>query len=150
MTGHVAFPGLPGFTASAAILPARILAFSGTTAPTVAHATSAASRIVGVSPPATKYPTDSREDNGNAFNSGDQVSPLSVNGTIVKVQLGATVSTLLTPLTAGAAGVAVPLTIAVGTVNNYQWQVGYALQTGASGELIDVLLDVRPHAQFAS
>ncbi len=150
MTGTLAFPGLPGFTASAAILPGRIVAFSGTTAPTVAHAVNSGSRILGVTPNATKYPTDSREDNGNAFNVGDMVSILGVRGTIAKVELGAAVTALLTPLTATANGRAAPLTIAVGTVNTYQWQLGYALQVGAIGELIDVLIDIIPHAAFAS
>jgi len=144
-------PFLPTVTAASAILPARIVAFSGTTTNVCAHASSSASRILGVSPPATKFSTRSREDaSGYAFETGDPVAYYGVPYTKAKVELGGTITNLLTPLTATTAGKAVALTVATGTVNTYQWQLGYALNAGVSGDLIDVWLDIRPFAAFAS
>lgn len=144
-------PTTPQVTASAAILPARIIAFSGTTSPTAAHATSSASRILGVTPPATKWATRSKEDTaGNAYETGDVVGYCGLPFTVCKVQLGGTVTNLLQPLTATAAGKAVVLTIVSGAINTLQWQVGYNLEGGVTDELIDILLDVRPHAAFVS
>lgn len=151
MDSYAFAPFLPPVTASANMLPARIIAFSGTTALTAAHASAATSRILGVTPPATKFPTDSREDaNGYAFETGDPVSYYGLPFTKCKVQLGGSITDYLTPLTATTAGKAVALTVGTGTAGTYNWQLGYALGVGSADELIDVWLDIRPFVLYAS
>ena len=145
MSLHALASFLPTLEAASAIYPARIVAFSGTTTNVCAAASGATSRIVGVTPPATKFPTGSREDaSGYAFEAGDPVSYYGLPFTICKVELGGTITNLLTQLTATTAGKAVELTVGTGTAGVINWQLGYALQAGVSGDLIDVWLDIRP------
>ncbi len=151
MSAQALAPFLPPLQAASAILPARIVAFSGTTTNVCAAASGATSRIVGVTPPATKYPTRSREDaSGYAFETGDVVSYYGLPFTVCKVELGGTVTNLFTQLTATTAGKAVALTVGTGTAGVINWQLGYALNAGVTGDLIDVWLDIRPFVLYAS
>jgi len=144
-------PFLPAMYAGENLYPARIIAFSGTTANTCAHATGITSRILGITPPATKFATGSTEDaSGYAFQTGDPVGYYGLPFTRCKVQLGGSVPNLLTPLTATAAGKAVAFVPTTGTAGTLNWQVGYNLESGSSDELVDVWLDIRYTVAFAS
>jgi hypothetical protein len=124
------------FVAGGAIAPSRFVTLSTTQDSTVLQATTLNTRCIGISQAGSQlFPTPTNSNNA----AGADLDPVQVYGPgdIAPLQIGAGGVTRGAMIRCDATGQGV---LALTTGNVLQWVQAIALEAGASGEIIDVLV----------
>jgi hypothetical protein len=128
-------PGLQG-TAGGNINPSRIVKFSTVADNTFLQSTANTDKNIGISQIGTRRPPGTADDDGTAAHAGENIQVFG-QGSIAILQVGTVAVTRGDQLTSDTNGCGLT------TTTTGDFVVGYAMQSGNPGDLIEV--DVQPY-----